>query len=326
MKNLIIFCLYLSPFFLLVGCNGCRSEKAQLPMYVYIFEKNTPFDISTTKELIGKFIDEKDMNNLIKSSENKVYFTSTKDLNINFEHDLNNGNFTFNKALSKYMGEYIPKLPSSEEARKISLDFLTNQKILPRNKEELKLLHEGGLRTTMTDGKKQGVIIDKILKLTYGRILDSLPVIGSGSKIVIKVGENGEILGLIYRWREFNNSARKRIDISELISQETAELLAKQQISKEFGKQSSYKTNSISRVYYDNNGSIIQPVYSIETTVNLGSKNTQPFTYLCIIPMLKNSPEPIILNKIDPRSKELIRNIKKGYVDSLDVIRRKYID
>lgn len=320
-SSTLIFCASL--ICLLASCKSCQRMETQAPLYIYTFEQTASFNMDSTKGLIERMTGEKDLTNLIKSDENKVYFTSNTDLNTNLEHDLNTGNFTYNKGLGKYLNNYVPKLPSSKEAQKIVDDFLSAQKLAPRNQAEFKLLHEGGWRSTTTDGKNQGVVVDKILKLTYGRVLDSLPVIGSGSKIIVKVGENGEILGMIRRWRELNLSTKKQLERAEMNNQETAESLAKQQIVSEFGAQSTFTIKSVSKAYYDNNGNILQPVYAFETVITLNDKNIPPINYLCVIPLLKNSPEPLNLTKIDGRAKELIKNVQRGQKDSTDIIRKR---
>ena len=325
MKKFIILSFCSCLILVLSSCKGCQKA-AQNPVYIYTFEQTSPLTIDNTKGLIEQFIGEKNPINIVKSDENKVYFTSNADLNDNLEQDLNTGNFTFNKGFSKYMGNYTPKLPTSKEAIKIVDDFLVAQKLAPRHKEELQLLHEGGWRATTTDGKKPGVIVDKLLKLTYGRVLDSLPVIGAGSKIIVKVGEGGAIIGMIRRWRELNLSTKKQVETTEMITQEAAETLAKEQILKEFGERATFKVNSVSKAYYDNNGTVLQPVYSFETTINLGDKKIEPINYLCVIPLLKNSPEPLNLTKVAPQARELIRNVQKGQKDSLDVLRQKTKD
>ena len=84
---------------------------------------------------------------------------------------------------------------------------------MPKSQKELHLLHSGGLRADSPNG--QGVI-DKMLTLTYGRYLDGVPVIGSGSKIVVHVGDQGEVTGLIHKWREILQDKKhpvKSIDI-----------------------------------------------------------------------------------------------------------------
>jgi hypothetical protein len=326
MKKLISFGVCSAFILLLSSCKGCEQTAKQTPLYIYTFEPTAPLTINTTKGLIEQFIGEKNPVNIVKSDENKVYFTSKTDLNDRFEQDLNTGNFSYTKGFGKYMGNYVPKLPTSKEAIKIADAFLTAQKLAPGNKNELQLLHEGGLRSMTTDGKKKGLVVDKLIELTYGRQLDSTPVIGVGSKIVVKVGDNGEIIGLTRHWRELNLSTKKQVETAQMISQEAAESLARKQIATEFGAKATVKITAVSKAYYDNNGTILQPVYAFETLIDLGDKKIAPINYLCVIQLLKDSPEPLNLLKTDGRAIESIRNVEKGQKDSLDILKKRSKD
>ena len=236
-------------------------------------------------------------------------------MNTNLEHDLNTGNFTFNRGMTKYLNDFIPQLPTPQEALKIADRFLASNALSPRNSKEFKLLHQGGVRaTTVQNGNKPGPIIDKLITLNYGRVIDSLPVLGPGSKMVINIGDKGEVTSLIRRWRELSRLARKKIDLDQQISQEEAQSLARRQIVAEFGTKAKFEISRSFKAYYDNNGQIIQPVYAFETTINLGDQNVQPFNYLCVIPFAKNAPERLNLFVTDPRAKEAIRNYKRGDV------------
>jgi hypothetical protein len=297
------------------SCKHQVKASKEQPVYFYFFEKQTALGVEQSQRLIEQFLGEKGPQTLVKSDENIVYFSSNKDMNTNLEHDLNTGNFTFNRGMTKYLNDFIPQLPTPQEALKIADRFLASNALSPRNSKEFKLLHQGGVRaTTVQNGNKPGPIIDKLITLNYGRVIDSLPVLGPGSKMVINIGDKGEVTSLIRRWRELSRLARKKIDLDQQISQEEAQSLARRQIVAEFGTKAKFEISRSFKAYYDNNGQIIQPVYAFETTINLGDQNVQPFNYLCVIPFAKNAPERLNLFVTDPRAKEPIRNYKRGDV------------
>jgi hypothetical protein len=293
---------------------SCTYHK-QPNVYVYTFESPAVIKPADSKKLIEKFLGTRDVGDLYKSDENTVYFVSKEDVSETFEQDLNNGNFTYNKSMKKYTGNYVPQLPSKEEAIRLSEDFLSKNALSPRNSNELKMVHFGGLRaSSVIDGKKAGPVIDELATVNFGRVIDNIPVIGPGSKIVVNLGDKGEVIGLIHRWRELSAASKKEVQPEEMISQQEAEEMAKRQIMAEYGKSASYKILGSNRAYYDNNGKILQPVYMFETTISIESKDQRikPFDYLCVIPMLKNSPEPLNLTAVDPKAKGLIKNIRRG--------------
>jgi hypothetical protein len=281
--------------------------------YVYSFAEAGVLSADDSKKMVEKFLGTTDTEPLYKSEENTVYFTSKDDVTATFEQDLNTGNFTFNKGMKKYMGDYAPRLPSKDAAINATEDFLSKNELLPKDKSQLKLVHFGGIRSNwVIDGQKAGPVTDKLITVTYGRVVDGLPVIGPGSKLVANVGEEGAIVGLVHRWRELDAQSRKQVQREEMLSQQEAEEMARRQIQQEYGQDISYKILGSGKAYYDNNRKILQPVYIFETEIKVKDEHVKPFTYLCVIQMLKQSPEPLQLTAVDPKAKELIKSIKRG--------------
>ena len=291
------------------GGGSSRNEN----VYVYSFARVGILSPDDSKKMVEKFLGTTDTGPLYKSAENTVYFTSKDDVTATFEHDLDTGNFTFNKGMKKYLGDYAPRLPSKDAAIKATEDFLSKNELLPKDRSQLKLVHFGGIRSnSVIDGKNAGPVTDKLVTITYGRVVDGLPVIGPGSKLVANVGEEGELVGLVHRWRELDAQTKKQVQREEMLSQQEAEEMARRQIQHEYGQDISYKILGSGKAYYDNNGKILQPVYTFETEIKLKDEHVKPFTYLCVIEMLKQSPEPLQLTAVDPKAKELIKSIRRG--------------
>lgn len=310
MKKIIQITLLL--MCIIIVAHSCKAPQRKSPpgtTYIYRLETPSGVTVDSTEKLISHYLGEPKPEGLVKSDENIVYFASKDDLNTTFEQDLNTGSFAFNKNMQSYMGDYVPKLPSQDEAVKIAEAFMKRNQVFPHSDSELKIVHKGGLRSqSIVDGKQSGQVVDKLIILTYGRVLDSLPVIGPGSKIIVKVGDKGEVMGMTHRWREFIPAGKQALSAEALISQEEATVLAKQQIASEYGAKTPYTIKTVSKAYYDNNGKVLQPVFVFETIIDPGQdRYAKSFNYLCVIPMLKNSPEPLQLISVDPKAKELIR-------------------
>jgi len=312
------YLFYLSAVSIAICADSCKCSRTQ-PMqkdqvYLYSFEKTNPVTTDDSKQMINDYLGIKDAKNLtLNKDENVVYFVSDADVNTTFEQNLSNGNFEFSKITKQY-DDLVPELPSKDEAVKLAENFMKNKNIFPGNAAQLQLIHNGGVRSqAVVNGQKAGPVVDKLITLTYGRVLDSIPVIGAGSKIIINIGDKGEVLGLIRRWREVNVSDRKLLKAEEMFTQNEAEEQARKQVQAEFG-QAPFEIISSSRSYYDANGGYIQPVWAFNVSINLNQqdKNVQAEKYLCIIPMLKNSPEPLTLNALDPRAREMIKSVDRG--------------
>lgn len=314
MKN-ILLALFVTTALI---CQFSCKPKSEPPtskgdVYVYSFEDSRILSSDDSKKMVERFLGTKDTGPLYKSDENTVYYVSKDDVTETLEHDLNTGNFTFNKGMKKYLGDYAPRLLSKEDAIKAAEDFLSKNELLPKDRSQLKMIHFGGIRSSaVIDGKKAGPITDKLLTVSYGRVVDEMPVIGPGSKMVANVGEEGQIIGLVHRWRELSAQSRKQVQPEEMMSKEEAEEIAKRQIQQEYGEGISYKILGSGKAYYDNNGKTLQPVYTFETEIQLKDERVKPFNYLCVIPLLKQSSEPLQLTTVDPKAKELIKNIKRG--------------
>ena len=315
-KNLLLVTVMLS-----VNACKCKSDTKQNEgVYIYTFEKGNQPTTSDSKKMITQYMGIANPHELtVNTDENIAYFVADEDLNITFEQDLNNGNFEFSKITRAYLDNDALKLPSEEEAVRIAKDFLKTNGIAAKNEGEIRLVHSGGIRSqSIVNGKQAGPIIDKVRTLTYGRIIDSLPVIGAGSKIIVQVGDKGQVLGVTKKWRELQLTSKKEVKAEEMITVKEAEELAKRQIAVEFGANATFEITGNQRSYYDGNGNILQPVWAFNTVVKLSGqdRSIKPVKYLCIIPMLKNSPEPIKLTTMDPKAKDMIRDMKsyKDYI------------
>jgi hypothetical protein len=275
--------------------------------YMYRFDKSALAN-ADPKDLINRFLGTSDFSNIHRSDDGTVYFSAPDDLSTTFEHNPATGDIHFHRGMSRYLGDFVPKLPGKDEAIRRTQKFLKANALLPNNVGEIKLAHVGGLRAMNTiDGKQAGPVLDKLVTVSYSRIVDGLPVVGPGSKLVLDLGDQGEVVSLVRHWRELDNSTRKAIPRQELYTSREALALAKRQITAEYGEKVSFKVLSSSRAYFDNNGSILQPVYVFETAISLADRQVKPFNYLCVIQGLKRSPEPLNLTVIDEKAKGLIK-------------------
>lgn len=279
---------------------------------VYRFAPTSQAD---PRALMDRFMNGSEMAIVHRSEQGVVFFASPKDENDSFEQNLATGDIRFRRNMSRYLGDFAPKLPSGEEAQQIALRFLKENDLLPRDPGQLNLAHTGGLRaTSVLDGDKPGPIIDKLVTLSYSRVIDGLPVLGPGSKMVLDIGEGGEVVGLVRHWREIEPMNRKGIGAEEIISPREAAARSAAQIREQFGEKSFIKIVSSGQAYFDNNGGILQPVYYYQTQITLPDQRRfdRPLEYVSVVPMLRSSPEPLELTAVDPKAREMIRSIQQN--------------
>jgi len=277
--------------------------------FIYPLEKSpqagSPATAVLAKQYLGTDL------RVVYRTEDTVHLASPRDPSTRLEHNLVTGEFHFERSFARYLGDFAPKLPSADEAAKIGQEFLAKNGILPANLGELKLAHVGGLRAqNVVRGIAAGPVVDKLVTLSYSRVIDGLPVIGPGSKFVINIGNAGEVVGLDRQWREVNAKGRTALSEKELFTDDEVYALAKRQILTEFGKDAIFEIRGKGPCYYDNNGTILQPVFTFEAQVITSDDGVVPANYLCVIPLLRRSPEPLALTALDPKAKELIRSVK----------------
>jgi hypothetical protein len=178
-------------------------------------------------------------------------------------------------------------------------------KLLPQNPEELKVAHVGGLRTTsILSTGRPGPVVDKLVTLTYSRELNGVPVIGAGSKLVVNIGDSGEIIGVTKRWRELDKPTR--LQATEVLTEGEALDISKRQILSEFGEKSRVEVLQTQIAYFDNNGNTIQPVFAFQTKIQGADTKLPPVEYVSVVPAMRSPVEDLKLLEVDPQAKKLI--------------------
>ncbi|MCJ8288542.1 MAG: hypothetical protein HRT58_00805 [Crocinitomicaceae bacterium] len=237
------------------------------------------------------------------------YFDEKND--IYFNQDIATSNFSFNKGIQKYLGDYAPSLPAQRDAEGIAMDFLQKNKFLQADNNEIKLLHSGGLRA---DAGPNGAVIDKMRTVTFGRTIDNIAVMGSGSKIVVNIGDKNEITGLVYKWRNVNVKSKKAVTKEEMVSRESAEKAFNALITEQFGREAKVNIEEFNLIYYDGDGRYIQPVYGIRATVSiqLSKGKTNEIPYMTYVNALKKPAEKLKIFDGTIEGKKLVNREKEG--------------
>lgn len=274
-------------------------------LVVYNFQRTEPATIDTTKSYLKQFLPNESADKLEIPETNIVRYVSARDVNTTLEHNVVTGDVSFNRNFNRYLGSFAPKLPATDTALKYARAFLEENKLLPQNPEELKVAHVGGLRTTsILSTGRPGPVVDKLVTLTYSRELNGVPVIGAGSKLVVNIGDSGEIIGVTKRWRELDKPTR--LDAAEVLTEKEALELSKRQILSEFGEKSRVEVLQTQIVYFDNNGNTIQPVFAFQTKVQGADQKLPPVEYVSVVPAMRKPIEDLKLLDVDPQASKVI--------------------
>lgn len=112
-----------------------------------------------------------------------------------------------------------PNLPSEEEARQIAIDFLAESGLLPADATvgdgcEAEVVTGGTYAVEEEAPQEEGVeeggeigpeVVEEYvthLLVRFHRQIDGFPVIGSGNKFGVRIGDEGEVITILKVWRE----------------------------------------------------------------------------------------------------------------------------
>lgn len=126
--------------------------------------------------------------------------------------DTHSGLFSFSRGFADQIDDRAGELPTPERAADIARQLLAENGLAPRRSEEMVLAHVGRVRSQSYDPTTgtEGQILDQMLTVYFARVVDGTMVVGSASKMIVHVGDGGQVFGGIVRWRELGAQTRPR--------------------------------------------------------------------------------------------------------------------
>lgn len=278
-----------------------RAHNPQKTVFVYELNPSVAVKANNFPALVRKFAG-KGFQALKQTRDGGAIRFTSNDPSEFYEVNEAEGRFSFSKNLSRYMGNFKPSLPEPKAAQEIAKQFLTENKLMAENTAEMQLIHSGGLRSD----DENGSVIDKMITLTYGRVIDGVPVIGKGSKIVVNVGDKGEVEGVIRNWKAY--LSKRELKPAEIKTEAEMHREFEAMVIQQFGKNAKSEVKRSYMVYFDNTGKYLQPVMAYETTIILkeASGQTKELPYLGIIEAMQNPMEKLNLTGVDPAGLRII--------------------
>lgn len=223
--------------------------------------------------------------------------------------ELKTGYLSFNRGMADQIDDKPGKLPNDDKAVEIAREFLQKNKLGPGDSKEMTLAHVGHIRSASFDPKtgKKGPVRDQILTIYFGRKLNGVPVIGSGSRMIVRIGDGGELVGGARRWTERGRGRSLEKKDLRSVGELTKDI--ETFLSKEMGKAERIEIVQFILVYYDNGGKYIQPALAYEA--NVIGKDLK-YAYLGRTALLRSPPERV---GPEPVSTEAMRLLKKSSPD-----------
>lgn len=193
----------------------------------------------------------------VQQAHGRFVFISGTDPSAVFDIDQQNGSFLLNYGLKKYSAdESTRNLPSAQEAPVLARKYLAETGSLPENERELVVAHVGGLDMAVSKEGKNTGSYKKLVTVQYSRILNGLPVQGQGSRIVIHLGEDGALAGMIRNWPAVKAA---KIQKNELKTDELIRSDIRKQLRELAGEAIETSVPKSSLVLFDDGRGIIEP-------------------------------------------------------------------
>lgn len=196
----------------------------------------------------------------------------------------------FNKGTKKYEGDSDTSgLPGENEAVRIARRHLANLDMLKGSiRSELKLAHVGGVNKAVysaADGTHRDY--RKLVTVYYDRRMRNMPVVGH-SRVVVTLGEYGELTGLIKKWTKVPKNLK--FVASDFLSETQVRKQVKGMLARHYKKSKSNLVDSIDvtdarYILYDDGTTIEPALFALGKIMRYDGTS---YDGDWIIPVLKN--------------------------------------
>jgi hypothetical protein len=193
----------------------------------------------------------------VQEYDGRFIFTSSKDSSAVFDIDSATGTFLFNAGMKGYSGEGSTRgLPSPREAPDLAREYLTKLRYLPDNKGEVVLTRVGGLGMAAAKDGRSSDKYEKLVTVFFHRVLQDVRVQGPGSRILVHLGEQGNLVGLIRNWPEVK---AQKVSENQVKSDELIRDAIQRRLLKMAGEAKEITVQKAELVLFDDGRGIIEP-------------------------------------------------------------------
>jgi len=224
----------------------------------------------------------------------KQRFNGVIDPSAFVEINTTTGDISFSKGFAGYEDEIdTPNLPMGQDAVRRALQHLRELDMLPGNPREVVVNHVGGLRMGSVD--EQGITreFQKLTTVHFGRKFGGIPVGGPGSKIIVHLGQGGELVGLHRRWNELEPIQH---EAGDFVALEEASARITEQLAREWNRAESIQAGRPEFGFFDDGKGTVEPAWFTQATLSYDAElhafakdGEEAPTAICVTPALRIS-------------------------------------
>ncbi len=171
----------------------------------YTSTSTEAFSAAQTDEISGRLlsISKTPMAASPLTLDGQALFHSDNDPTAMLHIDTQTRTIVFNKGIGDISDHAsTPALTTVEAAPQVAKSLLEELQLSPENADELRVEHVGGLNMGLEGADGETQVFEKVRTVRFGRELGGMKVIGPGSRIVVQLGQEGQMRGVVRRWNE----------------------------------------------------------------------------------------------------------------------------
>jgi hypothetical protein len=203
----------------------------------------------------------------------RFVYSSREDPSTILEIDFESGTVVYNSGLAEYsLDRTTPNLPADREATTDAELQLRQLGLFPESPEEVVVASVGGVATGVLSKDGSTAVFDKLKTVRFERQLDGIPVEGPGSRMIVHLGRDSKLAGLIWNWPRLQRTALARADIRTPDELRKASIERLESVSE---GAASVVVQQARLVYYHDEFGVVEPAYHVEAVRTYHAVDTQ---------------------------------------------------
>jgi hypothetical protein len=176
-----------------------------------------------------------------------------------------------------------PGLPGKEEAVNLALNYLDALNLMPSNPAEMVVAHIGGLNMGIVHEDGTTGDYNKMVSVYFSRKIDGIEVTGPGSKIIVHLGADGALTGIIRRWSEVKSI---NVTSAAFVNRKEAIRRLNMKLTNEWNAAFEIECATPELVIFDDGHGVLECAYAANARIfhELAGHYTTEAPYLAVVP------------------------------------------